>query len=34
MDYKIIQEMDKKISELKRYAFKKGYVTDESWRDT
>ncbi len=32
-DYKRIQEMDRKTTEWKRYCFKKGYVTDESWRD-
>lgn len=33
MDYKIIQEMDKKTAEIKRYAFKKGYVTDKDWEN-
>jgi len=33
MDYEIIQKMDRKIAEIKRYAFKKGYVTCEDWRD-
>ena len=30
-DYERIQKMDKEIAEIKRYAFKKGYVTDKSW---
>ncbi len=32
-DYKRIQKMDREIAELKRYAFKKGYVTDTTWED-